>query len=99
MLTCDPKLDTNIISRSLVTNLLGAHIHPLDKETMLHGKEQMNIQEVDGYVDLYWCFERNSKRLHNTRFIVTSSENASYDAVLGRKDAEHYGMLGSKIRF
>ena len=98
MLTCDPKLDTNIISRSLVTNLLGAHIHPLDKET-LHGTEQLNAQKVDGYVELCWCFEKNSKRLHNTRFIVTSSENASYDAVLGRKDAEHYGMLGSKIRF
>lgn len=97
MLSCDPKSDTNIISRSLVTNLLGAHIHPLDKET-LHGTEQLNAQKVDGYVELCWCFEKNSKRLHNTRFIVTSSENTSYDAVLGRDDAEHYGMLRSKTR-
>jgi hypothetical protein len=96
MLSCDPQSNTNVISQSLVTNVLGAHIHPLDKETISHGKEQINVQEVNGYVDLYWCFEENSKRLHNTRFIVTSSQNAPYDAVLGRRDAEHYGMLGSK---
>lgn len=80
--------------------MLRAHIHPLDKESIPDGEEQINTQEVDGYVDLYWCFENNSKRLHNTRFIVMSSQNVPYDAILGKRDADHYGMLvpGTKTR-
>lgn len=98
MLSCNPNSDINVISQSLVTNVLGAHIHPFDKETTTQGKGRINTQEVDGYVNLVWCFENNSKRMHNTRFIVTSCRNAPYDAVLGKGDAEHHGMLGSKNR-
>lgn len=98
MLSCDPKSDTNVISQDLVTTVLGAHIHPFDKEVTAQGKNWINTQDVDGYVDLVWCFENNSRRMHNTRFIVTSCENAPYDAVLGMRDAERYGMLGLKNR-
>ncbi|KAH7071639.1 hypothetical protein FB567DRAFT_538542 [Paraphoma chrysanthemicola] len=98
MLSCDLKSDTSLISQNLVTNVLGAHIHPFDKETTMQGAGRINTSEADGYVDLVWCFENNSNRMHNTRFTVTSCHDAPYDAVLGKGDAEHYGMTGSKKR-
>lgn len=96
MLSCDPKSTANVISQTLVTDVLGANIYPFDKETTPQGDDSMNYQDANGYVDLRWCFERNRRRLFNTRFIVTSSQNALYDAVLGKEDAKHYGMLGTR---
>lgn len=34
----------------------------------------------------------------STYFLITSLHNLLYDAVVSRRDAEHYGMLGLKIR-
>jgi hypothetical protein len=87
-----------MISQKLVTNILGAPIHSFNKEATTHGQDRINTEEVDGYVDLVWCYEKNSKRMHNTRFFVTSCYSPPYDAVLGKKDAEHFGMLESKNR-
>jgi hypothetical protein len=50
---------------------------------------------VDGYVDLEWCFE-NRKATNKSRFFVTSVHDPPYDAVLGRPDAERYGILKTK---
>jgi len=97
-LSCDPESDTNLISHSLVTDVLGVHIHRFDKESTPYGGEHIHASEAYGYVDLVWCFEKNSKRLHSTRFIVSSSPDAPYDVVLGKRDAEHCDMLGPKTR-
>lgn len=34
----------------------------------------------------------------STYFLITSLHNLLYDAVVSRRDAEHYGMLGLKTR-
>lgn len=52
---------------------------------------------MDGYVDLEWCFE-NTKTTNKSRFFVTSAQDPPYDAVLGRPDARHYGILKAKSR-
>lgn len=74
--------------------MLGAQITPLN--TIAYRKEQLHLPEVDGYVDLYWCFVNNSTQAYNTRFVVTSAKDPPYDAVLGKRYAKHYGMLGEK---
>ncbi|KAH7379488.1 hypothetical protein BKA66DRAFT_466053 [Pyrenochaeta sp. MPI-SDFR-AT-0127] len=95
ILSCNPNSESNMISQKLVTNILSARIQALDKEATTYEQDQMKTDEVDGYVDLVWCFEKSSKRMHNTRFLVTSCYSPPYDAVLGKKDAEHVGMLES----
>jgi hypothetical protein len=57
-----------------------------------------NMADVNGYVDLVWCLEKNNKRIHNTRFLVTSCHNPPYDAVLGKKDGAQFHMLESNDR-
>jgi hypothetical protein len=98
ILSYDPNSESNKISQKLVTNILGAPIQPFDKEDAMHGQDHTNTAEVDGYVDLVWCCEKNNKRMHNTRFLVTSSYSPPYDAVLGRKDGAHFRMLESNDR-
>ena len=93
-MSCNPKFKINVISRKLVTAVLCAHIQPFDIETATQEKDQIDTK-IEGYVDLSWRFENNSKETHTTRFLVPTCSNPPYDAVLGKIDAEYYGMLGS----
>jgi len=97
ILTYDRKSKTNVISQELVTTVLGTPIQPFDEYTTKPKKSRRHRYDTDGYVDLEWCFE-NTKKTHNTRFFVTSASDPPYDAVLGRPDAEQYGILKSKNR-
>ncbi|KAH8722342.1 hypothetical protein GQ44DRAFT_687098 [Phaeosphaeriaceae sp. PMI808] len=98
ILSYDPNFESNMISQKLVINVLGAPIQPFDEESTTHGKDRINVSMADGYVDLVWCCENNSKQIHKSRFLVASCYNPPYDAVLGRKDGEHFGILESKNR-
>ncbi|EOA85757.1 hypothetical protein ACJQWK_04129 [Exserohilum turcicum] len=96
ILTCDPRLEYNIISRHLVRQVLQIPVHPIDEKIEqcihTHGCDE----KILGYVDLTWCFERNNKRIQTTRFWVTATENPCYDAVLGRSEAEQCGLIKAK---
>lgn len=52
---------------------------------------------MEGYVDLDWCLEHSSRRIHTTRFFVSSIDNPPYDAVLGKNDALQYGMVKQRL--
>ncbi|OAL06556.1 hypothetical protein IQ06DRAFT_299298 [Phaeosphaeriaceae sp. SRC1lsM3a] len=93
VLSCDPKSNRNKISQTLVNDVLHASIQRYDKEAVSGGHDRKDEEEIDGFVDLTWNFEINNKRIYNTRFFVTSSKYPPYDAVLGKKDAKHVGML------
>ncbi|KAH3942720.1 hypothetical protein HBH98_183890 [Parastagonospora nodorum] len=105
ILSYDPVSNTNIISYHLATKILDEPIHALDgslpyTDDSLKNHVRMRIhgEEIGGYVDLDWCFEETSKRWHTSRFFVTSTHDPPYDAVLGRRDAEHCGMIQSRSR-
>jgi hypothetical protein len=67
-------------------------IHPIDKE-VANPNEGGYEQQVDGYVDLDWCLKKDKKKIHRTRFHVSSIYNPSFDVVLGKKDALEYGVM------
>jgi hypothetical protein len=98
VLSCNPKSDTNVISQGLVTTVLSVPVHPFDKETTKPAQSQKHCDEMDGYVDLDWCFESNRETMQSTRFFVTSCHNPPFDAVLGRPDAKRHGMLNTRRR-
>ena len=98
ILSCDIASDSNVISHRLVTKVLGEQYHPIDRERSLPVQTDIYGEHIDGYVDLDWCWERNTNRWHNTRFLVTTMYDPPYDAVLGRKDAEYYGMIRAKSK-
>ena len=62
-------------------------IHPIDKgnESAI---ECFNGQEVStqGYVELVWRFQQSRDNFY-TRFIVTTTYDPPFDAVLGRKSS------------
>jgi hypothetical protein len=96
VLSYNPKSNTNVISQELVTTVLGAPIHSIDKDTTESAHGRKHYAEMDGYVDLDWCFESNRQTLQSTRFFVTSCHNPPFDAVLGSPDAKRYGMLKTR---
>ncbi|KAH3917013.1 hypothetical protein HBH56_051110 [Parastagonospora nodorum] len=98
ILSYDPTSNTNIISYHLATKILEEPIHTLDNSSTNHVRTKIHGEEIGGYVDLDWCFEETSKRWHTSRFFVTTTYDPPYDAVLGRRDAEDYGMLRSRSR-
>lgn len=99
VLTCDPAIDHNIISHQLVVEVLQVLVQPIDEkmEPCIHTYGRG--EKIIGYVDLTWCFEKNNRRMQTTRFWVTSTENPSYDAILGRTDAEQCGLIRHKRRW
>jgi hypothetical protein len=92
ILSTNPDSDYSVISQMLVTKVLCEPIHPLDKEDA-KPNEGGYEQQTDGYVDLDWCLKKDKKRVHRTRFLVSSTYNPSFDAVLGKKDALQYGIM------
>ncbi|KAF2123918.1 hypothetical protein P153DRAFT_141031 [Dothidotthia symphoricarpi CBS 119687] len=92
IISCDTTSDDNIISHELVTKVLCASIQSIDKECQGPLRTQRYGESINGYVDLAWCLKNNEHRTHKTRFFVTTSNNPPYDAVLGRRDAEQYGI-------
>jgi hypothetical protein len=92
MLSCDSSCDANYISNELVTKFLGQKIHPiLDEEKLAHA-QSLTHEGIQGYVELDWCRESNTNQWHMAYFLVTSTVDPPYDAVLGKRDAEKYGM-------
>jgi hypothetical protein len=98
ILSCDPTSNANTISHRLATKVLNEPVHSFDHTFTEQSRARIHGEEVGGYVDLEWCFENNTKRWHTSRFLVTKTYNPPYDAVLGRSDAEIYGMLRSRNR-
>jgi hypothetical protein len=97
ILSYDPASDNNIISHNLVTKVLGEQIHPFN-HTVVAPIQTHTGEEVGGYVDLDWYFASKKPRWNTSRFLVTTTYDAPYDAVLGKKDAEQYGLLRSRRR-
>lgn len=84
-----------MISPKLVTKTLGAPIQPLDSKGKLQGHNQRGTEDVNGFVDLIWRFELQRGGTNYMRFFVTSDYDPPFDAVLGRKDAMHAGIIQS----
>jgi hypothetical protein len=61
-------------------------------------RTQLHSEEVEGYVFLDWCSEHDWKQWHNTRFLVTTTYDPPYDAVLGKADAEQYDLAKRRNR-
>lgn len=98
VLSYDPNIDHNIISRHLVEQVLSAPLHSIDEKTQPCVQTYDRSQRVVGYIDLTWCFERNNKRMQTTKFWVTDTENPCYDVILGRKDAKECGLTKARKR-
>jgi hypothetical protein len=74
--------------------VLHEYVQPIDEETTSRVQKNAFGEKVAGYVDLVWCPKKNGgAKMYETRFFVTSAHNPTYDAVLGRRDAERYSML------
>jgi hypothetical protein len=87
----------NYISEQLVADVLHTPIHQLEeKELMVLEQRWRHHDHISGYVDLVWCFGSNTRRMQKTRFYVTSAH--TYDAVLGRREAEQNGLLKTRSR-
>jgi len=93
-LSFDATADTNLISPRLVTEVLGLTISPLEKGCNAYA-ELRSEEEADaqGYVDLVWSFETSRKIFEPTRFVVTSTYDPPFDAVLGRGDSIKHGLV------
>jgi hypothetical protein len=97
VLSCDPNTADNYISRPML-EVLDVPVHTSEKgEECIHANDRG--EGVEGYVDLAWCFESNTKHMQKTRFWVTTTENPAYDVVLGRPDAEQCGLLRPRKHF
>jgi hypothetical protein len=90
-LSLDTTAGTNLISQRLVTEVLGLTINPLECNTCV--ERQSGEIDAQGYVDLVWSFERSRKIFEPTRFVVTSTYDPPFDAVLGRRDSIKHGLV------
>ncbi|KAH7081863.1 hypothetical protein BKA63DRAFT_487523 [Paraphoma chrysanthemicola] len=90
------KADNNVISQELL-NVLGTPVQHFDEHTTKPKKGRKQRHDVDGYVDLEWCFE-HTKTIIKSRFYVTSVHDPPYDAVLGGADAKRIGKIKTKYR-
>lgn len=91
-LSYDSACDVNYISNGLVTDFLREEIHPLVANKDVKQAHSLSHDGIKGYVDLEWCLESRMQDWHNARFLVTTSANAPYDVVLGKRDAKRHGM-------
>jgi len=78
--------DVGLASPRLLTEVLGTTIHSFDSDSRRHIKFNGQDMEVQGYVDLVWCYEQSRKIFEPTRFMVTAAYNPPFDVALGRKD-------------
>ncbi|EDU48762.1 hypothetical protein PtrSN002B_009507 [Pyrenophora tritici-repentis] len=92
ILSYDKSSNENYISHRLVSNVLREDTQPFDKDATIRIRTQMHSEEAEGYVDLYWYLEHDPEHQHNTRFLVTKTDDPPYDAVLGKADARRYGL-------
>ena len=93
-LSYDKTTESNLISPKLVTEVLGRAITPSDMEYgKFVGRFNGQDMETQGYVDLVWCFQNQRNIYEHTRFVVTSTYDPPFDAVLGRRDSIKYGIV------
>jgi len=86
--------DVNLIAPRLLSEVLGLTIHLFDKESWREMEHYNGHDgEVQGYVDLVWCFQTSRKTFEPTRFLVTSTYNPPFDVVLGRRDCKKAGIV------
>jgi hypothetical protein len=93
ILTHDTSSNDNYISHRLVTKDLHEEIQPFEKEATMRIRTQLRSEEIEGYVVLEWCSEHDREQWHTTRFLVTTTYDAPYDAVIGKMDANQYGLV------
>ncbi|KAF2468338.1 uncharacterized protein BDR25DRAFT_232227 [Lindgomyces ingoldianus] len=100
ILTVDTASENNIISHHLFKSVLHEPIQSIDADSphSPHNTIRSSEESVRGYVDLVWYLEDDSNIEYQSRFFVVSSQNPPYDAVLGRRDAERYGILKPRLR-
>lgn len=102
ILSLDYGSELNLISRTLVNEVLGINIHPLDnasgsvtesRQTMVDGR-QVRLQ---GYIDVNWSINSAHvpRKIHSTRFFVPEVDKPSFDAALAQESAQEYGLLKS----
>jgi hypothetical protein len=72
--------------------VLREDIQPFEKEATMRIRTKLHSEEVEGYVVLDWCSEHDREYWHTTRFLVTTTCDAPYDAVLGKMDAGQYDL-------
>lgn len=72
--------------------MLHEDVQPFEKDATMHVRTHLHSEKVEGYVDLDWCSEHDRKHWHNTRFLVTTTLDPPYDAVLGNAEAQQYGL-------
>jgi len=96
VLSCDPNTTESIISRPML-QVLDVPVHTSEKTECVLANNRG--EGVEGYVDLTWCFGSNTKHIQETRFWVTTTENPAYDVVLGRGDAEKFGLVKPRRHF
>lgn len=61
----------------------------MDQETLLQFQDTYN-EEFEGSIEIVWKLESKEVK---TRFLVPKRVDPPYDVVLGKKDAERYGLL------
>ncbi|KAF2488941.1 hypothetical protein BU16DRAFT_531984 [Lophium mytilinum] len=83
--------NANFIAPRLLREVLHITIHPFDKESSMGHYNEEGI-EIQGYVDLIWCFRTSRKVFEPTRFFVTAVYNPPFDLVLGQRDCKRAGI-------
>jgi hypothetical protein len=86
------------ISECAVTKVLHKDVQLLKHDATIRIPTQSHSEGVKGYVDLEWCLQHDQKSWNYTRFLVTTTYDPPYDAVLGRADAELYGLTKRRSR-
>ncbi|KAH6625858.1 hypothetical protein C7974DRAFT_396841 [Boeremia exigua] len=92
ILSVDNTANENVISRRLVIEVLGTEIAVIDKETAEFVRTRLSGEELEGYVDLTWCFEENTYRVQKLRLYVTTDHDPPYDVRLGKQAAKSYNL-------
>jgi hypothetical protein len=98
ILSYDTGSTVNYISHRFVTKVLHEDVQSFEQEATIRIPTQSHTADVEGFVDLDWCSQHDRKQWHNTRFLVTTTYDPPYDAVLGQADAERYGMTKKRRR-
>lgn len=102
-LSLDYGLENNLISRTLVRDVLNMEVQLLDKEggsivessVVTVDGQQVPLQ---GYVDIQWSINNAPRKIYSTRFYVPEVDNPSFDAKLAQQTIQEYGLLKSRSR-
>jgi hypothetical protein len=94
----DPESPESYISKRAVTEVLQKDAQFLKHNATIRILTQSHSEHVKGYVDLKWCLRGDERSWNCTRFLVSTTYDPPYDAVLGKADAELYGLTKRRSR-